>query len=536
MNRSNNIQQQRAPLYEALVSHYNRDALSLHVPGHKSGQGLDPQAKAFLGGVMSLDQTEISGLDDLHDPQGAILEAQELAAACFGADETRFLVGGSTAGNLAMILSVCRQGENDIVIVQRNSHKSVWHGLMLAGARAVFLPARMDPDSGLAAAARPDDVRDALEAYPSAKAVLLTSPNYYGMGANLAAIADLAHQAGIPLLVDEAHGAHYGFHPDLPASALQCGADAVVQSTHKLLTAMTMGAMLHVQGPRMNKALLYQRLAMLQSSSPSYPIMSSLDLARRQMALEGESRVEAGLQAVRLFREKLQDDPVFRILPRPGELSAAYETLDPFKVLVEERTGALNGGRLQRQLEGKGCYPELATERYVLLVFSPASTAGDALRIAKALQEIAEECLADGSIARTPIVFKETGVSAAESQPEECTRAAGSNWAQEPAIDAAPIGSTGDTGISLPVAFGLDDHSVLSGKESTVSVESVPWLEAAGRAAAEMVIPYPPGIPVVFAGETITATAAEALWKLAEGGVRFQGLHDSSGATVRVKI
>ncbi|MEC0207287.1 aminotransferase class I/II-fold pyridoxal phosphate-dependent enzyme, partial [Paenibacillus lautus] len=293
----------RAPLAEALMGYRERGASSFHVPGHKNGRAYAGEGNAteMLREAMRIDVTEITGTDDLFHPEGVIQEAQELAADCFGAEESFFLVGGSTAGNLALILTVCRE-PGDILLVQRNVHKSVLNGLMLAGAQAVFLQPEMDKQSGLAVAPSEATLTAALEAYPEAKGAIITMPNYYGMGSDLRPLAKACHERGIPLLVDEAHGAHYGQHPQLPMNALSCGADGVVQSTHKMLAAMTMGAMLHVQGGLLDRSLLRQRLAMVQSSSPSYPLMASLDLARRLLHKQGAGAFTAGLAAVEAFR------------------------------------------------------------------------------------------------------------------------------------------------------------------------------------------------------------------------------------------
>lgn len=300
----NNIQPGRAPIYEMLEQYRVKGNISYHVPGHKNGEAYSGFGGAgYLDEIMKYDVTEITGTDDLHHPEGVIKEAQALTADCFGAEESFFLVGGSTAGNLALILTVCPK-PGMVMILQRNVHKSVIHGLMLAGVQAVFLEPLLDMDSGLAVAPAAETVQAALAAYPEAAAVLVTMPNYYGMGSDLAPLARICHNSGVPLLVDEAHGAHYGQHPALPAGALRCGADGVVQSTHKMLPALTMGAMLHVQGPRLDRALLRQRLAMVQSSSPSYPVMASLDLARRLVHSQRANAFTAGLAAVDILRRR----------------------------------------------------------------------------------------------------------------------------------------------------------------------------------------------------------------------------------------
>lgn len=308
-----------------------------------------------------------------------------------------FLVGGSTAGNLALILTACPE-PGMILILQRNVHKSVIHGLMLAGVRAVFVEPLIDPLSGLAVAPAAEAVEAALAAYPEAAAVFVTMPNYYGMGGDLAPLARICHDSGVPLLVDEAHGAHYGQHPALPAGALACGADGVVQSTHKMLTAMTMGAMLHVQGQRLDRALLSQRLAMVQSSSPSYPMMASLDLARRLLHSRGSDAFTAGLAAVDVLRRGLAELPRYGLVQPAEQLhdgtplhKAAYEMQDPFKVVIYDATGVLGGFELQRRLEAKGCVPEMSDDRHVVLLFSLGSRAEDAVRLLQALREIDSE-------------------------------------------------------------------------------------------------------------------------------------------------
>ncbi|MCK9905412.1 aminotransferase class I/II-fold pyridoxal phosphate-dependent enzyme, partial [Frankia sp. Cpl3] len=273
--------QRKAPLFEALERHAEKKPHPFHIPGHKMGNSFDRAGKDVYRNILPLDMTEISGLDDLHQPEDVIAEAQSLAAEAFWAEQTKFLIGGSTVGNMALIMTVCKPG--DKILVQRNCHKSVYNGAILARANPVFIVPAVDLATGVAAGFRREDVERALQAHPEAKAVFLTNPTYYGMGIDLAKMAAVIHRHDIPLLVDEAHGAHFGFHPALPGSAMQAGADAAVQSTHKMGTSLTMSSMLHIQGPRIDRDKLFRVLAMIQSSSPSYPLMASLDLARRYM-------------------------------------------------------------------------------------------------------------------------------------------------------------------------------------------------------------------------------------------------------------
>lgn len=485
----------RAPLFDRLAAHAQRDAVSLHVPGHKS------RARAYLGAwehysrVLNIDLTEIPGLDDLHHPEEAIKEAQELAADCFGAEETLFLVGGSTAGNLAMIMSACRPG--DLLLVQRDIHKSVIHGLTLAGARAVFITPQCEEHSGFTIGLRVQDVEKALKRFPEAKGLFVTNPSYYGVAADLSSLAQLLHDQGKLLLVDEAHGAHFGFHPALPSSALAADADAVVQSTHKMLTAMTMGAMLHVQGERLNRRLLRKALAMLQSSSPSYPIMASLDVSRRLLAEQGTELMEQGLQTMNAIRKQLASQQRWKQWAMPESLLSGNSCKqDPFKIVLSDAKNRLSGYALKEQLELRGCYPELADPKHVLCVFSIASTLRDGERLAEALMDI------DKAAGEPPL--SESVYMKVKSEVFK--------------------GS-----ISEPVAFGW-----AQAEHDSYEVDMLPVAECAGRRAAEMIVPYPPGIPVLYPGERITKQMAAYLERLTVLGSRFHGYDVAKSGRVPV--
>jgi arginine decarboxylase len=487
-----------APLYEKMMIHHFQNYASFHVPGHKNGQGLDPKAQDFFKRIMEMDYTELPGLDDLHHPEGAIKDAQRLAAACFGAEETYFLVNGSTVGNLAMILSLCSR--NDLLIVQRSVHKSVIHGLMLAGARAVFLPDRWDPESGLAVGVCREDVVYAMKRYPSAKGIFLSNPNYYGMGIELSDIANDVHAMGMVLLVDEAHGAHFGFHPRVPRHAMSSGADAVVQSTHKMLTAMTMGAMLHLQGDRIDRSLVRQSLMMLQTSSPSYPIMATLDLSRRWMHLNGHDHLEKGLMVIDEFQEKLRslkESVPFVQLKQPSP-DTVYETLDPFKITFRDGTGTFNGFQLKKMLEQAGCFSEMADPNHVLLHCTLATDTADMNRLFSALMGISGL-----------IPSSERGFSSDN-------------------LNRLNFNIPSFTEISPPVSMELPQN------DPRPKWKQVSFKEAVGRRAAEMVVPYPPGIPILYCGEMITSETAEYLSQLVIMGANFHG--DAEGGIKGIKI
>ncbi|WP_379148240.1 aminotransferase class I/II-fold pyridoxal phosphate-dependent enzyme [Paenibacillus sp. sgz500992] len=535
----NNLQPGRAPVYEMLEQYRVKGNISYHVPGHKNGEAYSGFGGAgYLNEIMKYDVTEISGTDDLHHPEGVIKEAQELAADCFGAEESFFLVGGSTAGNLALILTVCPQ-PGMIMILQRNVHKSVIHGLMLAGVQAVFLEPLLDTDSGLAVAPAAETVQAALAAYPEAAAVLVTMPNYYGMGSDLAPLAQICHDSGVPLLVDEAHGAHYGQHPALPAGALMCGADGVVQSTHKMLPTLTMGAMLHVQGPRLDRTLLRQRLAMVQSSSPSYPVMASLDLARRLVHSQRAAAFTAGLAAVDVLRRGLAQLPRYGLLQpavplqpsggagaaagtgTPPHSGAAYSMQDPFKAVIYDAAGVLGGFELQRRLEEKGIVPEMSDARHVVLAFSLGSKAEDAAALLSALQEIDADmpCPVPQASGATAGPASAVSKTAAEQAPAAALADSQAEGSESPHNNNSTWNNFTTSLISDPVPFSL--RPVLESETESIRLEY-----SIGRVAAEMVIPYPPGIPLLYPGEAITEAICNRLSGLSKGGAKFQACAD----------
>ncbi|RED51667.1 aminotransferase class I/II-fold pyridoxal phosphate-dependent enzyme [Cohnella lupini] len=489
------VTRDHAPLYEALAAHAQLRARSFHVPGHKQhapwGEvGAPPY---YYDSILEIDVTELSDTDDLHHPEGPIADAQKLAADCYDTEETRFLVGGSTAGNLAMILGVCHSG--DLVILQRNVHKSIIHGLMLAGVRAVLLPSAIDASSGLATIPEERLLREALEKYRGeAKAVILSSPNYYGMSHDLTPLVRLAHEIHVPVLVDEAHGPHFGFHPAFPETALRAGADVVVQSTHKMLSAMTMGAMLHMQGALVPRNAVRQALTMVQSSSPSFPIMASLDLARRQLHTQGAEMFRSAMEAVKQATRGLSET-TYRALGY-GEYASEGIAYDPLKLVLFDESGGLSGFELRDELIRRKCIPEMADARYVVLAFGPGSTWEDGDRLSDALREISQAS-PNG---------REKG-----NKLTDRTRTASSSLETYVVPD--------------PVIFareGFESHAI-------------ELADSAGYRSAEWIIPYPPGIPMLYPGEVITEEIIEQLRRWRHEGAQIQGAQDPELGTLQVK-
>ncbi|WP_404406594.1 aminotransferase class I/II-fold pyridoxal phosphate-dependent enzyme [Jeotgalibacillus malaysiensis] len=449
------MNQNERPLVEALQKHMNQKPVSFHVPGHKNG--MIGEVAGHFGGW---DQTEISGLDDLHAPEGPIAKSQDLLAQHAEALKSYFLVNGSTTGNLAMVMSICEPGSH--LLVAGNAHKSVIHACRLARVKPVFLTSEVHPDSITPSGISLDFLKEAINQFPDAKAVLLTYPSYYGHTGQMEAVIGFAKKSGLTVLVDEAHGAHFSL-PGFPVSSLQMGADVVVQSAHKTLPALTMGSFLHIGKDFEHNHRIEQLLGMLQSSSPSYPIMASLDDARYYAATYSS-------EDTAFFKSK-RIELVSRL--RNIQRLTVIEPEDPLKLIV--RMDGLSGYDLQVACEECGIYAELADPLQVLWTL-PLLKKGNQVQwdhVVKSLNEIAK------TAAWTDI-----------PKPAHVKKAI--------------------TTLVVHDADGLP-YSVL------------PIEKGAGRIAAETITPYPPGIPLVITGERLTAEKCHELNRLMKMNMRFQG-------------
>jgi len=466
--------QWKIPLYEALMEHVNKKPISFHVPGHKYGLIDQSDKDHFFNKLLKIDATELSGLDDLHSPEGAILEAEMLLAELYHTTKSFFLVNGSTVGNLAMIMAACSEGTQ--VLVERNCHKSVLNALRLAKARPVFLEPEFNQEWKIAAGVSVETVKQAINLYPNAKAIILTYPNYYGMTYDLKGIIHLSHHHHIPVLVDEAHGPHLIVGEPFPASAVQLGADMIVQSAHKTLPAMTMGSFLHVNSDLINMEKVKEYLEVFQSSSPSYPIMASLDLARNYIGTYEQKDLSFLLTEIKRFKEELAKIPTIKVLDFPKNHG------DLLKITIQSRC-QLSGFELQKRLEESGIYTELADPNNVLFIL-PLLKDGQDYPLEEAARKIQRALLG--------LPFYEVK--------------------EEFIMDRHKISE---------LAIPYEDMASLTVKE-------VPIVEAAGFTCAETIIPYPPGVPLLLKGESITGEKLNRLNRLLHSGARFQG-----GSTIK---
>lgn len=457
----------RRPLIDALTAFQQQQPISFHVPGHKNGElsALPPEMRSAL----PYDLTEVTGLDDLHYPEEAIQEAQQLLAEAYGADQSFFLVNGSTVGNLAMVYAACQEG--DTVIVQRNAHKSIFHALELAKAHPVYVAPEWDEESLTASGVAFADITAAVMAYPEAAAVILTYPNYYGMAtAGLKETIAFCQSQGMAVLVDEAHGAHFQIGDPFPASALAYGADVVVQSAHKTLPAMTMGSFLHIQGNLVNREKIKKYLRMLQSSSPSYLIMASLDDARAFVQTYSQPDIRYFKDKRKQFIRGLKSIPRLEV----------FESDDPLKLML--RVEGYNGFQLKAQLEKAGIHAELADPYQVLLIM--------------------------------PLLKQIHAYPFAEVR----------KWVKEAIreLDQYP----GDAlAVKMPIQQTISVPDISYAQMDTETREWIPYTASVGRISAGMVVPYPPGIPLIVPGEKWTLEKLEGLADYLATGAQIQGEH-----------
>lgn len=476
----------RAPLAAAMKEYAASGALAFHTPGHKQGLGAHPLLRTLVTEEGLRAEVSLADeLDDLHRPEGCIKEAQQLAAKLWGADEAFFMVNGTTEAIHAMLMSSLSPG--DEIIVPRNAHRSLIGGLVLSGARPVYVSPEQDEVLGIAHGVTAEKVRRALEEHPAAKAVLAVYPTYYGVASDLCEIAEAAHEKGVPLLVDEAHGAHLCFSEELPPDALSCGADLVAQSTHKLLGAMTQASMLFRKGAQVSAERVRRTMSLLTTTSPNYLLMASLDIARLQMEEEGSALVARAVRLSEELRKAVNTLPGLWCFgtERMGRPGAA--ALDVTKLTVNVSRLGMSGEEAMRILREKNIQAELADARNVLFIISIADTERETARLFEALQSLSSE---------------HAGKSAASV---------------------------------LSVSVPPNLTTALSPRETFYAArEFVPLMQATGRIAAEEITFYPPGIPVIIPGERITEEAVGYLLEMTRMGMKVTGAQDVSLSTVCV--
>ena len=492
--------QRRAPLAAAMCAYGEAGALAFHTPGHKQGLGAHALLRELVTEAGLREEVSLmEELDDLHEPTGCIEEAQDLAAALYGADAAFFAVNGTTGAIHAMLVAALSPG--DTVLVPRNVHRSVFGGLVLADARPVYIEPIVDEALGIAHGLSTEAVREACRLHPEAKALLLVSPTYYGVASDVRAIAEIVHAAGMALLVDEAHGAHLAFSDDLPESAIAAGADLVAQSTHKLLGAMTQASLLLLREGRIEKERVQRAMSLLTSTSPNYLLLASLDIARLQIAEVGAAHLARAVGLARKLRHEVNATPGLFSFGEERMGGAGAFALDPLKLTVTVTGLGLTGAEAAHILRHEHkIEAELFDAQNVLFLLTYADTEESAGRLLAALRSLAQRRTAQAATAAAAAI-------------------------------AVPDGRKAQTAVRLPAA-----PPVAIPPREAFYRRSVPCRlrEAAGRIAAETIAFYPPGIPVICTGEVFTAEVCRYIEAMAAAGLKVTGASDTSLRTLRV--
>jgi arginine decarboxylase len=531
--------QTKTPLLDALRDRTNHPHAPFYAPGHKGGQGISgPLVDLFGATVFRSDLPELPELDNLFNPEGAIAEAQDLAAEAFGAKSTRFLANGSTCGIIAAILAT--SGPGDKIILPRNIHSSAISGLILSGAIPIFVNPEYDRTWDIANSITPEATASALEKHPDAKAVMMVYPTYHGVCGDLRAIAQITHQYNIPLLVDEAHGAHFNFHPNLPEPALSAGADLTVQSIHKTLGAMTQASMLHVKGSRIDIQKLNRALQLVQSTSPSYILLASLDAARQQIALHGEQLMTKTLRIAEKARSRISLIPglsVLEPLNTPG-----FAALDRTRLTVKVSDLGITGFAADEILHSElAVTAELPMPQHLTFIISLGNTETDIDNLVKALTILegrrkfgngfcngCNGCQEEGSSATdsvtdvTDVRKKEEGRKKKEERRSPMSEG---RFAQSPTLPLSP---------SPPLPLSHSPPLISPREAFFLPAETLAADKAVDRLCAELICPYPPGIPVLMPGEIITREAVDYLQQVLTAGGKITGSSDRSLQTLKV--
>ncbi|KAB3529420.1 aminotransferase class I/II-fold pyridoxal phosphate-dependent enzyme [Alkaliphilus serpentinus] len=452
----------KTPLYNSLRDYGNKVQYRMHMPGHKSLEELY-KTTGFHKEMLNLDLTEIEGVDSLFHPRSSLLEAQEIAANLYGAKESIFLVNGASIGIMASIMAVVGEGEE--LIIPRNAHRSVFNALLLAGVKPIYIMPEIDFDTGVAMGINPLEIERALTENPKAKGVLIAHPNFYGFCSDIEAIAKIVHKYDKVLIVDEACGSHFKFHKELPISGIEVGADLIVHGTHKNLPALTQSGILHIYSNRVDEKKLKHYLMMLQSSSPSYILLASLEIALKIVEEKGIDLFNSLFENISLLKESFKKIKGVKCLDNNliGKYSIAG--YDFSKVVINFQQLNLRGYEVEAILRDRyGIQCELSDPANILITFTIADSREVFSKVLAAIEEIATEaeiindkgCLTEGPWHLPQLVYT----------PKE---AENKGWQE---IDIS---------------------------------------HAKGRVSAETLSSFPPGMPIIRAGERVDERVLELL-------------------------
>jgi arginine decarboxylase len=483
------MDQSRAPVLEALAEFRERGDMVFGPPGHKQGRGVDPRVLDLLGeGLFRADVLDLNGLDDRRQSRGVLSRAQELMADAVGADHAFFSTCGSSLSVKTAMLAVAGPGEK--LLVSRNAHKSVIAGIVINGVEPIWVHPHFDAKRHLAHPPEPEDVRRRLREHPDAKGTLLITPTDWGTCADIRGTAEVCHEFGVPLIVDEAWGAHLPFHPELPSWGMDAGADLVVTSVHKAGAAIEQSSVFHLKGDRVPAEALAQREDLLGTTSASSLVYLTLDGWRRQMVQHGRELLTGALARARRLRAELDRLPGVDVMGEEVVRPGGAADLDPLKITMDVRGLGITGMQASEWLRAN-CRVDVGG----------ADTCRINAQITHADDDRSEQAL----------------LSAVRRLTEE----AGGIEPSEP--------------VELPEGSALELEQALLPRDAFFGpADHVPADRAAGRIAAEMLSPYPPGVPVVAPGEVITEQVVAYLRSGVRAGMLVPDAADPSLETLRV--
>ena len=522
-------------LYKELENYGKSDFYPFHMPGHKRN-------KACIEGDFPIERdiTEIDGFDDLHHSEGILLEAQNALSRMYGTRKSFFSVNGSTAGILTAISASVKKGGQ--ILVARNCHKAVYHAIYLRELVPTYIYPQSDNDLGINGSISVSRVERYLEENPKIEAVFITSPTYDGVVSDVRQIAEAAHKHGIPLIVDEAHGAHFRFSDYFPVSATDLGADVVIQSFHKTLPAMTQTAVLHLCSERVSEKLIRRFLGIYETSSPSYILMSSLDACVAKLEKDSGRLFDEFTENLEAARRQLGQRRYIRLLQTPeetGEEKDEQGTTEIFdydrsKLILSTLHSSLNGPELAGILRRKyHLEVEMTTENYVLALAAVGDTREGFRRLCKAIEEIdrQEAELAEKSrnitekiaVGNSDYVPKVERQNCVKCNSEDCERCEKKDTRSDGLRNEKYACKCGPMKQLMSISRAMDAPSQLCLLE-----------ESAGKIAAEFVYLYPPGIPIIVPGEQITGLFTRNVRRYMERGLNLHGLCGENNETISV--
>ncbi len=495
----------KTPIFDFLIRHAEQGPVSFHMPGHK-GSAIYRRFgyEEFLAGFMDCDITEIPGADNLFQAEGILKQAQDAYRNLYDTKQTYLLINGTSCGIIAAILAAVPKGKK--LIMARNCHKSVFNALTLADVQPLYAYPEFLPAFGISGAIMPEEIEGLLKSNPDAEAVILPSPNYYGICSDIKAISKIAHHYGKILIVDQAHGAHlklfskFGI-PGLPKSAEESGADIIINSTHKTLASFTQSAILNINSDRISPYTIEDKLQCMESTSPSYLLMASLDINAAILAAHGPELMEEWTDNLNCFYEEAAQIHGLEVMERlPG--------MDWTKINLSFRKLGISGSDLEKRLIQHNIFIELYTGDLVMCMTGIGNSRSHMEQLLAALQDISKD------------IHKGVGKGVSKDGLKAINKWTNKDTDKSVSKDEAVSGET-----------EMDDNDVMAFQRAPIyeiprQIMRVPLLSAEGLICASSVIPYPPGIPLVCPGEKFERETLLYIKALREKGEKVIGVND----------